>query len=179
MNSVSLYPGIETWSSGNHDIVDTPPCIESFSYSAEKSLSQGTVEAARPQSLTTIQQYANIGSGAVPKDQSVRRHQFKLLLHKVGTRLGEIDVRSLVFNEDLPGELKDALGIDVLHKLEREGLFSDRNIYPLAELLRNIERLDLINIYVEEYIQKFGRESKEEEKTDGKCIFNKKIKTIT
>ena len=113
---------------------------------------------------------------AAAKPQTARYLQFKQLLHKVATRLGEADVRSLVFNQDLPEELKDALGIDVLQRLEREGLFSDRNIQPLAELLRAIERHDLVNNYVEEYIQKFGRESEEEEKTDGKYIFNNEIK---
>ena len=160
--------GIETWPSGSHDIVDTPP---------EKSLSQGPVEVARPQSLTTIQQYANIGSGAVPNEQTVRYNQFRLLLHKVATQLGEADVRSLVFNQDLPEELKDALGVDVLQKLEQEGLFSDRNIHPLADLLRAIERHDLVNNYMQEYIQKFSRELEEEEENDGNC--NKQRLSIT
>ena len=113
------------------------------------------------------------------KLQSARYHQFKQLLHKVATRLGEVDVRSLVFNQDLPEELKERLGVDVLQKLEREGLFSDRNIHPLAELLRAIERHDLVNNYVQEYIQKFGselaeeEEEEEEEKPDGNtCIFS-------
>ena len=97
------------------------------------------------------------------KPQTARYHRFKQLLHKIATRLGEADVRSLVFNQDLPGELKDALGVDVLQKLEREGLFSDRNIHPLAELLRAIERHDLVDNYVQEYIQKF----EEEEENDG------------
>ena len=102
------------------------------------------------------------------KPQTARYHQFKQLLHKIATRLGEADVRSLVFNQDLPEELKDALG--VLQKLEREGLFSDRNIRPLADLLQAIERHDLVNNFVQEYIQKFGREfEEEEEKTDGNC----------
>ena len=104
---------------------------------------------------------------AAVKPQTARYHQFKQLLQKIATRLGEADVRSLVFNQDLPGELKDALG--VLQKLEREGLFSDRNIHPLAELLRAIERHDLVNNYVQEYIQKFGREFEEEEENDGNC----------
>ena len=99
------------------------------------------------------------------KLQTARYHRFKQLLHKIATRLGEADVRSLVFNQDLPGELKDALGVDVLQKLEREGLFSDRNIHPLAELLRSIERHDLVNNFVQEYIQKF----EEEEENDGNC----------
>ena len=106
---------------------------------------------------------------AAVKPQTARYHQFKQLLHKIATRLGEADVRSLVFNQDLPGELKDALGVDVLQKLEREGLFSDRNIHPLAELLRAIGRHDLVNNYVQEYIQKFGREFEEEEENDGNC----------
>ena len=106
--------------------------------------------------------------------QSARYQQFKQLLQKVATRLGEADVRSLVFNQDLPGELKDALG--VLQKLEREGLFSDRNINPLAELLRAIERHDLVNNYVQEYIQKFGSEleeekEEEEEEEDGNYMY--------
>ena len=107
------------------------------------------------------------------KLETARYHRFKQLLHKIATRLGEADVRSLVFNQDLPGELKDALGVYVLQKLERDGLFSDRNIHPLAELLRSIERHDLVNNYVQEYIQKFGREFEEEEENDGNCIFNK------
>ena len=105
--------------------------------------------------------------------QSARYQQFKQLLHRVATRLGEADVRSLVFNQDLPEELKEGLG--VLQKLEREGLFSDRNIQPLAELLRAIERHDLVNYYVQEYIQKFGseleEEEEEEEKPDGNYMY--------
>ena len=96
--------------------------------------------------------------------QSARYQQFKQLLHRVATRLGEADVRSLVFNQDLPEELKE--GLCVLQKLEREGLFSDRNIQPLAELLRAIERHDLVNYYVQEYIQKFGSELEEEEEEE-------------
>ena len=109
--------------------------------------------------------------------QSARYQQFKLVLQKVATRLGVADVRSLVFNQDLPEELKERLGVDVLQKLEREVLFSDRNIQPLAELLRAIERHDLVNNYVQEYIQKFGseleeEEEEEEEKPDGKYMYS-------
>ena len=50
--------------------------------------------------------------------------------------------------------------------MEREGLFSDRNIHPLAELLRAIERHDLVNNYVQEYIQMFGSELEEEEEEE-------------
>lgn len=87
--------------------------------------------------------------------RGARYQHYKRLFMNVATRLGEHDIQALVVIQDLPEELKSASGLEVLRKLERGGLFSDRKIGSLAELLRGIDRHDLVNNYVQEYSQKF------------------------
>ena len=100
--------------------------------------------------------------------QGARYQDYKRLLMNIAPRLGKDDIQALVIIQDLPEELKSAGGLEVLRKLERGGLFSDRKIGSLAELLRGINRHDLVNNYVQEYSQKFcsGGDSEDVEGID-------------
>ena len=94
-------------------------------------------------------------SAMAAQEQGARYRYYKRLLLDIGTRLGREDIQALVVTQDLPDDLKTASGVGVLRMLEKGGLFSDRKISPLAELLRGISRHDLTNNYVQEYSETF------------------------
>ena len=89
------------------------------------------------------------------QEQGDRYSYYKRLLLDIGTRLGREDIQALVVTQDLPDDLKTASGVEVLRMLEKGGLFSDRKISPLAELIRGISRHDLANNYVRKYSETF------------------------
>lgn len=49
----------------------------------------------------------------------------------------------------------DMKALEILEKLEENGVFSAKNIQPLEDLLKHISRCDLIHTYLEPYRQRY------------------------
>ena len=97
------------------------------------------------------------GSG-FPSERYCRdRHSaYKKLLADLAQHLGPEDVKVIVFNCSLSESLKQSSALDVLDYLDKHGKFSPTNIQPLAELLTDAYRSDLVNDYVHRYRWKYG-----------------------
>ena len=70
--------------------------------------------------------------------------------------LGKEDVKVIAFRCSLPENMKQSSALDVLDYLCKHATFSPTNIQPLADLLTDAYRSDLVNNYVEEYRLKYG-----------------------
>ena len=62
----------------------------------------------------------------------------------------------IAFNCSLPEHLKQSPALDVMDYLDKHAKFSPTNIQPLAELLTDAYRNDLVNRYVEGFRMKYG-----------------------
>ena len=102
--------------------------------------------------------HASEESSSIPSEQYYRdRHSaYKKLLADLAQHLGKEDVKQIVFNWSLPESMKQSSALDVLDYLDKHAKFSPSNIQPLAELLRDAYRNDLVNDYVDRYRLKYG-----------------------
>ena len=85
-----------------------------------------------------------------------RYSAYKKLLADLAQHLGPENVKVIAFNCSLPESLKQSSALDVLDYLDKHARFSPINIQPLAELLTDAYRNDLVNDYVERYRLKYG-----------------------
>ena len=82
------------------------------------------------------------------KDRSVA---YTTLIANIAEQLRPNDVQAISKSENLPDTYPHRTPLEVLHVLEMRGLFSQREIQPLSDLLRNINRNDLVHEHVEPY----------------------------
>ena len=101
---------------------------------------------------------ANEESSSFPSERYCkdRYSAYKKLLADLAQHLGPEDVKVIAFNCSLPESLKQSSALDVLDYLDKHARFSPINIQPLAELLTDAYRNDLVNDYVERYGLKYG-----------------------
>ena len=85
-----------------------------------------------------------------------RNSAYKKLLADLAQHLGPEDVKVIAFNCSLPENLKQSSALDVLDYLDKHARFSPINIQPLAELLTDAYRNDLVHDYVDRYGLKYG-----------------------
>ena len=85
-----------------------------------------------------------------------RNCAYKKLIADLAQHLGKEDVKVIGFNCSLPDSLKQSSALDVLVYLGKHAKFSPTNLQPLAELLKDAYRNDLVNDYVEGYRLKYG-----------------------
>ena len=102
--------------------------------------------------------HATEESSSIPSEQYHRdRHSaYKKLIADLAQHLGKEDVKVIAFRCSLPESMKQSSALDVLDYLCKHARFSPTNIQPLAELLTDAYRSDLVNNYVEEYRLKYG-----------------------
>ena len=100
----------------------------------------------------------NEESSSIPSERYYRdRHcAYKKLLADLAQHLGPENVKVIAFNCSLSESLKQSSALDVLDYLDKHAKFSPTNIQPLAELLTDAYRNDLVNDYVDRYRLKFG-----------------------
>lgn len=85
---------------------------------------------------------------------SPREETFKNLLQTISDSLGKDDVTSIAFHRNLRGE-NAASSLKILTHLYRCGVFKCDDVDPLIELLKKINRNDLVHS-VESYKNEFG-----------------------
>ena len=81
---------------------------------------------------------------------------YKKLIADLAQHLGKEDVKLIVFKCDLPESLKQSSALNVLRYLDKHAMFSPTNIQPLAKLLKDAYRNDLVHDYVDEFRLMYG-----------------------
>ena len=85
-----------------------------------------------------------------------RRRSYKHMVRDIADNLGSEDVRRIVYIHDLPQELGDKSGLEVLQHLERRGQVRERDTKQLESLLQEIHRFDLIDKHLAHYRRDFS-----------------------
>ena len=86
-----------------------------------------------------------------------RSHAFRNLVSGIADNLDKKDINHINWQCKLPSSLQgDQTALDVLRYLHRRNLFNERNVKPLAQLLKDIFREDLIE-QVKAFESKFGK----------------------
>lgn len=86
---------------------------------------------------------------------SKRRHEaYKTLISQVADQLREEDMKNIFWQMSTPPKLRTESALNVLEDLERLDTFSERNVHRLSKLLKNINRIDLMN-KVDDYNQQY------------------------
>ena len=119
-------------------------------------LAHGSLDALNMTSHTLEE-----GSG-FPSERYRKNHNpaYTKLIADLAQHLGKEDVKLIVFNCRLPGSLKQSSALDVLDYLDKHAKFSPTNIQPLAKLLTDACRNDLVKDYVKEFQLKYGTAKK-------------------
>ena len=84
-----------------------------------------------------------------------RKSAFKSLVSDVADQLGSKEVTDICWHKDVHLSSKERLPLDVLMWLVKHGTFSENEVRPLAQLLKDIHREDLI-ARVEKFEEEFG-----------------------
>lgn len=84
-----------------------------------------------------------------------RRRSYKQMVQDIAENLGSEDVQKIVFLYDLPTEYSSKSALVALRRLEMQGQFSDSDTERLESLLKSINRYDLINKHLLQYLQHY------------------------
>ena len=84
-----------------------------------------------------------------------RKREFRSLVGSISEHLESKDIKSIVWQEQLPSWLRERSALDVLEHLYKHGNFSENEARPLAQLLKDIHREDLAG-KVDAFMDQFG-----------------------
>ena len=98
---------------------------------------------------------------------------FRRLVYKFSLKLTKEESRALVYIRlySCRERYRDADTLDILSKLEADGVFSPNNPEGLIKLAKDIGRLDLQNM-VKEFVKKRQRKAKASGKIEGETLTN-------
>lgn len=88
-------------------------------------------------------------------------NDFKRLVVQLAGALDDEDSRGKMryLHKDKlgPGHASEGLkALELFNRLEEKGVFSARNVQPLEELLKNIDRCDLVETHLEPFRRKYN-----------------------
>ena len=90
-----------------------------------------------------------------------RNHAFRSLVSDIAERLSDSDIQNIIWQQDVPSAsslqnkgLNSAL--EVLEYLYKNGVYTEYEVRPLAQLLKDIHREDLIS-RVDTFWKQFGK----------------------
>lgn len=96
-------------------------------------------------------------SEAEPGSYFYQRHDaYKALISQVAGQLGAEDLQSIFWHIDASPKLRNGSALAVLEYLQRAGRFSERNVQFLSELLKKVDRVDLMST-VDDYTVQYGK----------------------
>ena len=100
--------------------------------------------------------------------------EFSLVTVQIAQQLSDEDKASIchLYRYELGPETRNMMGINLLEKLEKTGVFHARDITRFVKLLKDCNRHDLVNMYLEPYRKKFAGEliiQEDPRPIDGKC----------
>lgn len=84
-----------------------------------------------------------------------RKREFRSLVSDIADHLDDNNVKSIIWQEQLPSSLTGKSPLDVLQYLYKRGSFSECKVGPLAQLLKDIHREDLTS-KVDTFLEVFG-----------------------
>lgn len=84
-----------------------------------------------------------------------RKREFRSLVGDISEHLEPKDIKNIVWQERLPSSLREKSALDVLEHLYKHGKFSEYEMRPLAQLLKDIHREDLTD-KVDAFWDQFG-----------------------
>ena len=85
-----------------------------------------------------------------------RKRSFKTLVGDIAERLDGKDVNNINWQEDVPPTLRGKPALEILEHLHKRRVFTELEVRPLAQLLTDIHREDLID-RVEAFREEFGK----------------------
>lgn len=93
---------------------------------------------------------------------------------RIAQQLNEEDKAGIchLYRYEVGPETRNVMGINLLEKLEKAGVFHARCITRLEKLLKDINRYDLYNMYLEPYYKKHAGElikQEDPQPIDGEC----------
>ena len=97
-----------------------------------------------------------------------QKEVFKKMLHKISCGLGREDIAAIVFHRSLSDEMKTTSSLEVLDNLYRRGEFNHNKVGPLIDLLKVINRNDLVH----------SIEDDRKEISELACLFRQRVYSI-
>lgn len=85
-----------------------------------------------------------------------RNHAFRSLVSDIAERLDTSNIESIIWHQELPSSLQNKTALEVMEYLYKHGLYTEYEVRPLAQLLKDIHREDLIN-RVDTFWKQFGK----------------------
>lgn len=95
----------------------------------------------------------SVFSGIEGEDR--RKREFRSLVSDIAEHLDDNNVKSIIWQEQLPSSLTGKTSLDVLQYLYKHGKFSESKVAPLVQLLKDIHREDLTS-KVDTFLEKYG-----------------------
>lgn len=86
-----------------------------------------------------------------------RRHAFRSLVSDIAEHLSDSDIKGILWYQDIPSSLQNKTALEVLEYLYKHGVYTEREVRPLAQLLKDIHREDLTN-RVDTFWKQFGED---------------------
>ena len=90
---------------------------------------------------------------ALPADMV---HDYKLMVKNIAEALNTNDLSKLTYMCDLDNISTETDALNIFRKLERKDEFTYDNVGPLEDILKSIDRCDLVRNHIESYKQKYG-----------------------
>ena len=113
---------------------------------AESAVATARSSAPRP---------AGVLATSGPMSEDRRKRAFRRLVSDVAENFDDNNKRHLHWQAQLPPQLKDKSSLDILEHLHKHGFFTEYEVRPLVQLLKDIHRQDLItrvDAFSEEFI---------------------------
>ena len=87
-----------------------------------------------------------------------RNHAFRSLISDIAERLSESDIKNIIWQQDIPTSRQNRISaLVVLEYLYKNGLYTEYEVRPLAQLLKDIHREDLTS-RVDAFWKQFGKQ---------------------
>ena len=113
---------------------------------AESAVATARFSAPRP---------AGVLAASAPMSEDRRKRAFRRLVSEVAEKFDDDNKRNLHWVAEVPAWLKNKSSLDILEHLHKCGLFTEYEVRPLAQLLKDIHRQDLISL-VDDFSDEFG-----------------------
>lgn len=86
-----------------------------------------------------------------------RNHAFRSLVSDIAERLSDSDIQKIIWQQDVPSSLQNKVtALEVLEYLYKHGHYTEHEVRPLAQLLKDIHREDLTS-RVDTFWKQFGK----------------------
>ena len=85
-----------------------------------------------------------------------RKHAFRSLVSDVAEHLSDTDIKNIIWHKEVPTSLRTKTALEILEYLYKHGVYTEYEVRPLAQLLKDIHREDLTS-RVDTFWKQFGK----------------------